>query len=190
MDSRVGSMRRIEHTPIALDLIRAWRARKLRISNQPTGGVARNVEFGDHANAAIAGVCDNLAHLFLRVVQSIGTEHVQFREALAFDAEALVVGEMPVKHIELDRGHGVEISLYDFEGHPMARDVEMQTAPGKARMVLNVNDRRFEALLTERDELPKCFETTQHSQRIRSRQTRQRLRDLQVVALVFTELLD
>src|ERR1035441_817430 len=101
-----------------------------------------------------------------------------------------------MKDVQLHRSHAVEIALDHLDGHPMPRDVQMQSAPGEARMVLNVDGRRFETLgcrfgaLSRNDELSKCFEATQHAQRIRSGQERVLWRDLQVVALVFTELLD
>ena len=64
----------MENSPVALDRIRPGRARQLRISYEPTGGVARDIEFGDHANAAIARVGDNLPDFVLCVEMPIRTE--------------------------------------------------------------------------------------------------------------------
>ena len=69
---------------------------------------------------AIARVCDDVPHLVLRVEMAVGTELLQVREALAFDAKALIVGKMPVQHVELHRGHGVQIALDHFQRHPVA----------------------------------------------------------------------
>src|SRR5579871_3470938 len=82
--------RGIENTKFALDLIRPRAARQLRVSDEPTRGVSRHVEFGYHADAAIARVSDHVANLILRVIVAIGTELVQFWKALALDPESLV----------------------------------------------------------------------------------------------------
>src|ERR1700685_3350336 len=119
----------IEHAPIALDLIWPRRARKLWITRQPTGSVAGNVEFRHHANAAIARVRNHVVNLVLRVVKPIGTDLLQLREALALNTETLVIGQVPMKYVELDRGHSIEIALDHLDGHPMPRYVQMQAAP-------------------------------------------------------------
>ena len=49
-----------------------------------------------------------------------------------------------MKDIQLHRGHAVEIALDHFDGHPMPRNIQMQPAPGKAGVVLDVDDRRFQ----------------------------------------------
>ena len=59
--------------------------------------MAGNVELGHHANAAIVRIGDEVANLLLRVVAARRTLAVQLREMLALDAEALVVGKMPVQ---------------------------------------------------------------------------------------------
>jgi hypothetical protein len=48
----------------------------------------------------------------------------------------------------------------------------MQAAPGEARMVLNVNGRRLETFRGRDNELSKCFEAAQYTQRIRGAKTR------------------
>src|SRR5580704_13192146 len=64
----------IEDAPIAFDLIGSRSTGKLRIPNEPTRRVSRDIEFGYHANTPVPGVCDNLANLFLRVKKAVGTE--------------------------------------------------------------------------------------------------------------------
>jgi hypothetical protein len=75
-------------------------------------------------------------------------------------------------------------------GHPVPRHVQMQAAPREPRMVLNIDSWRFQALGPGNNELSKRFQPAQHAQRILRRQMRLLLRDLQVIALVFTQLLD
>ena len=84
---------------------------------------------------------------------------MEFGVALALDAEALVVGEVPVEDVQLDRGHGVEIALDHFDRHPVARHIEHQAAPGEARLVFDVDGGRFEAIGAERDQLRKGRES-------------------------------
>ena len=163
---------RIEHAPVAFDLIRPGRTGKLRIAQQPTGGVAGNIELGHHANAAVARVRDHIANLLLRVVKTIGAELLQLRKTLALDAKTLVVGEVPMEDVQLHGRHAVQIALDHFDGHPVPRDIQMQAAPGKARMILNVDNRRFEAFRDRDKQLSKCFQASQHAQRIRGRKAR------------------
>ena len=137
---------RIEHAPVALDLIGSGRTGELRIPDQPTGGVARHVELGNHANTAVLRVGDHLANLFLRIINAIGTELLKLWKTLALDTETLVVGEMPMEDVQLHRGHAVEIAFDHFDGHPMPGYIQMQAAPRETGMVLDVDDRQFRAL--------------------------------------------
>ena len=59
-------------------------------------------------------------HFVLRVEMPVGAELLKLREALAFDAKALIVGKMPVQHVELHRGHCVQVALDHFDRHPVA----------------------------------------------------------------------
>jgi hypothetical protein len=63
--------------------------------------------------------------LLLGVIETIGTELLQLRKVPAFDAEALIVGEMPMKDVQLYRGHPVQIALDHLDRHPVPRDVQM-----------------------------------------------------------------
>jgi hypothetical protein len=85
--------------------------------------VARDIEFGNHANTSILRIRDHFANLFLRVIKAVGTELLQLGKPLALDAEALVVGEMPMEDVQLYRGHAVEIAQDHLDGHPVPRDV-------------------------------------------------------------------
>ena len=125
--------------------------------------MAGNVELRHHADAAVARVGHDVADLVLRVVEAVGALLVQLGEALALHAEALVVGEVPVEDVELHGGHGVEIALHHFERHPVARGIHHQAAPGKARLVFDVNGGDFEAIRAERDQLREGLEAVQRA---------------------------
>ena len=137
---------RIEHAPLALDLVGARTAGQFGIADEPGGAVARHIEFRNHANAALARVRNQIANFVLRVVQAIRAHFLQLGKFLALDAEALVVRKMPVKYVQLHRGHAVEIALEHIERDKVAADVDHQSAPGKARAVVDRNRRHGKAL--------------------------------------------
>ncbi len=139
------------------------RAGQFRIPDQPTVGVARHVEFGDHADAAVAGVGHHVADVRLGVEIAVRAELLEAREAPALGAKALIVGEVPVKHVELDGGHGVQIAFDHLEGHPVARNVQHQAAPGEARAVFDVNGGYVEALRAGQDQLREGRKTVERA---------------------------
>ncbi len=75
--------------------------------------MARDIEFRHNANTALAGICDDFASLLLRVEEAVGAHSGQLGEDLALDAEALIVGQVPVEDVELYGGHSVERALDD-----------------------------------------------------------------------------
>ena len=151
------------HAPFAPDLIRPRVGPQFRIPHQPCRRMAGDVEFRHHANAAVARVGHHAADLVLGVEQAVGALLMQFGETLALHAETLVLGEVPVKHVELHGSHRVQIALHHFERHPMARRIHHQPAPGKAWFVLDVDGRDLEAVLGQRDELPERLQAVQRA---------------------------
>ena len=103
-----------------LERVRAGTARQFGIAEEPRPAVAGNVELGHHADAAIVRVGDELANFFLRVEHAVGTGAGQLGKYFALDAEALVVGKMPVQHVHLHRGHAIEIALEHIDGNEVA----------------------------------------------------------------------
>src|SRR5450755_2701323 len=123
--------------------------------------MAWDIEFRYHPDSSIAGVGDNLADLLLRIKLPVGTHALQLGEKLALDAKTFVVGEVPMKHVEFHRSHAVQIALNHFNRHPMPRDIDVQAAPGKARVVVNRYRRRAEPLGTRFDQLQKRLQAAQ-----------------------------
>ncbi len=115
--------------------------------------MAGHVELGYDAYAAIPRVLDDAANLFLRVVLPVRAQLMQPWESTALDAKALIVGEMPVKYIELHRGHGVQVALDDLGRHPVSDGIDEQSAPREARSIEDSQDRQPVALGRGEDEL-------------------------------------
>src|SRR5262249_21060113 len=136
-----GIHRGIEDAPAALDLIGTGAAGELWVADEPRSAMAGHVEFGNDANTAIAGVGDQIANFVLRVVEAIGTEFVELREFLAFDAEALIFRKVPVEDIHLHGFHAVKIPAEYIEGNEVAAGVDHQAAPRKAWAVVDFYDR-------------------------------------------------
>ena len=73
--------------------------------------MARSVELRKNADTAVVGVADQFANLILAVVQTIRAHSVQFGKALAFNSEALVVGEVEMQNIHLHGRHAINVAL-------------------------------------------------------------------------------
>jgi hypothetical protein len=61
--------------------------------------VAGDVEFWDHADAAVVRVGDQVADFILRVEHAVGAHAGELGKYFALDAESLVVGEVPVQDV-------------------------------------------------------------------------------------------
>src|SRR6266851_3422915 len=60
------------------------------IADEPRSAMGGHIKFGNDPDAAIARVDDEVANLFLCVVQAVGAEFVQLWEFFAFAAETLI----------------------------------------------------------------------------------------------------
>src|SRR5258706_5211755 len=116
--------RRLKDSRAAFNFERAGSTTHLRVTNEPAGAVAGNIKFRHYPNAALARISNNLAHLILRIEQTIGAERVELGELLTFDAKALVLGQMPMKDVQLYRGHRIEIPFEDFHGLVVTADID------------------------------------------------------------------
>src|SRR4051794_22240344 len=97
----------------------------------------RHVEFWNYSNAAVVCIRNHLAYLILRVVEPVRTHFLQFGEALALHAEALVFRKVPVKNIHLHRGHSIEIAFDDGDRHEVSTGVDHQSSPWKSRLIVD-----------------------------------------------------
>ena len=99
--------------------------------------MARHVEFGNHADAAVARVLDQVVDFVLRVVKTVGTQFMELREFFALDAKALIFGEVPVEDVHFHGFEAVDVSFEHIERNEMARGIDHQSAPGKARLIVD-----------------------------------------------------
>ena len=67
---------------------------------------------------------NDILNIFMRVVLPIGAQFMQPWESTTLDTESLIVGEMPVKHVEFHSGHGVQVALDDMGRHPMSDGID------------------------------------------------------------------
>ena len=109
---------------VPADFERALAGGQFGITHQPAQGVSGNIELRHHADAPRRRIRHHFAHLVLRVEHSIRPELVQFGIQFALGAKSLIVGEMPVKHIQLYDGHRVNIAFHHLDGHKMARAIQ------------------------------------------------------------------
>src|SRR5262249_9492298 len=97
----------------------------------------RHVELRNDPNATLPRECDQVTDLFLRVVKSVGTHLLQLGKFLTFDPESLIVREVQVEYVQLDRSHAVQIALQYVHRHVMPANIDQQPAPEKSRLILN-----------------------------------------------------
>src|SRR5689334_14365020 len=103
--------------------------------------------------------------------------------------EALVIRKAPVKDIQLHRLHAIQIALYVGNRYETMPGIDQQSAPGKAWLVVNQNDRNAEASRRDPYQLQKRIEPSKHAQRIRRCQLHGCRRDRQMIRLILTQLL-
>ncbi len=134
--------------------------RELGIGGENGGTVTWEFDGGNDFDAYRGGICNNLADVLFGiesavggtvvaarddgvvpvavvVVDAPGTNGVQQRIFLRRNTPGVIVGQMPHKAVHLVVGHEVE-HLLDEEGRiVVAADIEVESAPGIARIVNN-----------------------------------------------------
>ena len=121
----------------------------------------RHIELRDDADAAVGRIVYNLTDLLLCVVQAIRAHLLQPGIFLALDPASLIVSQVPVENIHLDRRQPIYVALDDVHRLPVARDIDHQTAPCEPRLVLDVERREKVATLIRRNELQNRFDPAQ-----------------------------
>src|ERR1700730_5947630 len=171
----------IEDSPLALNFVRSGPAGQFGIPGEPRRTVAWHVELRHHADTTLLCIRDHAADFGLGVEEPVRTHFMQLREYPALDAEALVLGKMPVKYVQLDRGHAVQVALDYIHRDEVAAGVNHQPPPGKARTVLDGNGRRGEACACGGDQLQKSLQPAHDTQAVRSAQPGAAVADLEPV---------
>src|ERR1700682_5043889 len=79
--------RRLKNSCATLNLVRAGGTADLRITDLPACAVTGNIKLGHYANAALTSKGNDLAHLVLRVEETIGTQRMESGKSLALHAK-------------------------------------------------------------------------------------------------------
>lgn len=129
------------------------------VGRQGRERVSGHFDFGDDRDVPLGGIGDDLADLVLRVKAAVPPEFEggglllvaadlgfrtprpdlgQARVAFDLDAPALVVGQVPVKGVELGGGHAVEVALHELHGEKVAADVQVESPVAVAGVVLDL----------------------------------------------------
>ena len=83
-----------------------------------------NIKLRHYPNTTITSVVNDLAHLVLRVEETIGAEGVESGKLLALDTKTLVLRQMPVKDVQLHCCHRIEIPFEDFHRLVVAANID------------------------------------------------------------------
>src|SRR6185295_11932004 len=100
-------------------------------------------------------------------------------------AKALVLAQVPVEYIELDRRHRIQITFEHLHGLEVATDIDEQATPGEARLILNAYPRQVIAITISVEQLQESLHAPQCSYHRRSDKQGLLVRDVQTVAFNF-----
>ena len=95
-----------------------------------------------------------------------------------------------MEDVHLHGFHAIDISPQDVERNEVPADVEHQSSPWKARLIVNRNDRHVESVGAGLDQLQKCLQAVHRAERSRGVQFRAVRGNFQRVVLVFAEFLN
>ena len=154
---------------MALDLIGTGFTRHFGIADEPGGAVPGHIKLGNHANPAIPGIGDQIVHLVLRVIKTVGTHFLQLGKLLAFHPEALVIGQVPVKDVHLHGSHAVKVAPDHIRRDEVAADINHQASPDETRGVMNRDCRHRKAPGRCLDELQKSLQAMKRPQGVECR---------------------
>jgi len=138
-------------------------AGELRIGHLPGSAVAGHLKLRYDADAAVAGVLDDLSGVLLGIEEAVGADAGEFGIELALDAETLIFREVPVEDVELDGSHAVEGALDDIHWLEVPTAVDHKAAPWKAGRVVNGDDGDDVVVAGRLDELNESFEAVHGS---------------------------
>ena len=105
----------------------------IRMCRQPTRGMAGDIELGHDADRPVGGV----VHEITQVGGRIGVGAGEFGVGVGAKPEALIVGQVQVKDVQLVERHHVEGAFEGFEGDEMPDRVDHHAPPGVVRRVAN-----------------------------------------------------
>lgn len=175
---------------LAADRIGGAIAGKLRVSDEPRRAVARHLKLRHDANTACASIADNLGDILLGVVEAIRPHDGELREELAIDAEALVLGKMPVEDVELDCGHAVERTFEHIHRFEVASAVNHEAPPWEAWRIADGDSGQFVFAPRGLHQLHKRLQAANGSDDGSSLEVNSGGRDRKRIGLVFVDRLN
>ena len=144
-------------------LVRPSRATEFGIGSQSGDHVTGEVDLGNHCDVAFGSVAHNVTTLLLGVKSAVRATVVfagvvadhglsaltphrsEARVALNFNAPTLIVGEMPVKAVDVVQGEQVDEAFHTVDRHEVARHVEFHAAVAEARCIVHMRGRNADS---------------------------------------------
>ena len=154
-----GTKHIVRNAPMLAHLVGSSGASKFGVGGQSGDHVTGQVDFGNHRDVAFGSVAHNVATLLLGVKSTVRatvvfagvmTDHGlsaltphrgEARVALNFNAPALIVGEVPVKAVDVVQGEQVDEAFHTVDRHEVARHVEFHAAIAEARCIAHMRGR-------------------------------------------------
>ena len=117
--------------PVVVGPPRVVAGDNLRVDLAPTrGGVAGHVNLGNEANAAGAGVAEEISDVLVGVLLALRIGILgHLRESLELDGPGLGVVEMPVENVQLGEGQSVDLLAEFLDGEEITASVKHNAAP-------------------------------------------------------------
>ncbi len=177
------------------------------IGDDGGGRVPWYIDLRDNGHAALARVCDDPAHHLLGIKSTVETRPArpridvggrcgpcgntprpdagQLRILLDLQAPPLVIGQMPLQHVELVQRHPVDEIHDELRRLVVPRGVEHQAAPGEARRVDNAHRRQRDhivpGLRIRSAQLPKRDRRVEQAPRVARREHHASRRDIDLI---------
>ena len=160
-----GAQHIIAHAPYLPHVIRTAGAAEVGIGGKGSEHVTGKVYFGDNGYVTVGGVGYDVTSLVLGVETAIRyavvhpgvvTYHSafalwayfgEFGKALDFNAPALVVGQVPVKGVDVVKREHVDEALHRVGGEEVARHIEVSAAVREAGFVSDRHSRKNDIVL-------------------------------------------
>ena len=158
-----GAKHIVRNPPVLAHLIRPSRATEFGIGGQSGDHVTGQVDFWNYRDVTFGSVAHNVATLLLGVESTVRatvvfagvvTDHglsaltphrSEARVALNFNAPALIVGEMPVKAVDVVQSEQIDEAFHAVDRHEVARHVEFHTPVAEARCIVHMRGRNADS---------------------------------------------
>ena len=165
---------------------------KTRIRRDRSGGMARHFYFRNDLHVTSRGEANDLAHVLLGVIAAIARaigidaptpDGRQARVLANLEPPALIVGQMPLKYVELVPCHPIDHGTNEGGRLKMPRGVEHQAAPRVVRRIADGLRGDLTRVPTRRQELPQGDGTVEQAGRRTCRHRDPVRRDFELVGL-------